>query len=118
MAAFCWVKAMSNRYGLPEVELARIRERDRTCVYCSKEMSPPGEDVWRGDWATIEHLNRFPPWSDPTTVAICCGSCNSSRGAKPLPEWFRPPYCQERDIRLETVADPVREFLRVFGPGA
>ena len=67
---------------------------------------------FRGDWATIEHLNYEPPWDDPTTVAICCGSCNSSRGNKPLLEWFNTEYCISRNINEKTVAEPVKNYIR------
>lgn len=69
-----------NRYGLPETELDLIRDRDRACVYCHKTMIHPRSDGPRTDWATIEHLNHLPPWDNPETDAICCWSCNSSRG--------------------------------------
>ena len=101
-----------NRYGLPEEELGCIRDRDQTCVYCHKNMIPPGSDGPRTDWATIEHLNHLPPWDNPETVAICCWSCNSSRGNRLLRDWFTSVYCRTRGINETTVAEPVREFLR------
>lgn len=63
---------MSNNYGLPENRLNEIRDRDKTCVYCHKIMNQPSIGGFRGDWATIEHLNYLPPWNNPDTVAICC----------------------------------------------
>jgi hypothetical protein len=101
-----------NRYGLPEKELDRIRRRDLACVYCHKTMIPAGSDGPRADWATIEHLNHLPPWDDPETVAICCWSCNSSRGNKPLRAWFTSSYCRARGIDETTVAEAVRHYLR------
>jgi len=103
---------MSNNYGLPEDAVALVRKRDCRCVYCHKAMVPPNTATWRGDWATIEHLNHRPPWNNPETIAICCGSCNSSRGDKPLPKWLESRYCQERNISLATVARPVQQYLR------
>ena len=105
---------MKNRYGLPEDDVTLVRKRDRRCVYCRKKMSPPGPAIWQGDWATIEHLNHLPPWDNPETIAICCGSCNSSRGNKPLLKWFESRYCMEHDISLSTVAKPVREYIGRF----
>lgn len=63
------------------------------------------------DKATIEHLNVAPPWNNPETVAICCGSCNSSRGNKQLADWFETSYCVERNINKGTVAGVVREYI-------
>jgi hypothetical protein len=104
---------MGNRYGLLEADVDRVRARDARCVYCRKAMIEPGV---RGsstrDWATIEHLNHLPPWDNPETIAICCGSCNASRGPKPLMQWFGSPYCQQRGISPSTVARPVVDYIR------
>jgi len=102
----------TNRYGLPEQDLDDIRARDRVCVYCRKIMIPPGSEGPRTDWATIEHLNHLPPWDNPRTVAICCWSCNSSRGNRLLGDWFTSAYCRKRGINEATVAEPVVDFLR------
>jgi len=68
---------------------------------------------------TIEHLNERPPfyWQHGLReegLAICCGSCNSSRGKKSLHDWFRTPYCKDRTIPIDdnTVAEPVKRYLR------
>jgi len=103
-----------NRYGLPETELERIRGRDRLCVYCHKEMVGSGSDGPRSNWATIEHLNHLPPWDNPSSVSICCWSCNSSRGNRILSDWFESEYCRARGINETTVAKPVRDYLREF----
>jgi hypothetical protein len=102
---------MSNQYGLPEKELEKIRIRDKTCVYCHKKMLDTSSSN-RRDWATIEHLNYLPPWNNPATVAICCGSCNSSRGQKKLMDWFKSQYCLDRNINKKTVAEPVKIFIK------
>jgi hypothetical protein len=103
---------MKNRYGLPENELKKIRQRDRNCVYCHKRMVNPRESKKRSDWATIEHLNHLPPWDNISTIAICCGSCNSSRGNKKITDWFKSKYCIERNINYDTVADCVKDYIR------
>jgi hypothetical protein len=102
-----------NPFGLPEEELAAIRERDRDCVYCHVTMRPYNSDGPRTAWATIEHFNG-PPFDDPSQVAYCCAACNSSRGARTHEEWFATAYCQERGIDASTVAKPVRDYLRIF----
>ena len=107
--------AMSNRFGIPADTEQRIRARDTTCVYCGKVYSPRS----RRDMPTIEHLNENPPfyWEDGLKeegLAICCGSCNSSRGSRKLRDWFRTPYCLERvkPIDATTVAPAIRRYLR------
>jgi len=68
---------------------------------------------------TIEHLTEKPPfyWEEGLEeegLAICCGSCNSSRGNKSLRDWFRTPYCAERAMPIShnTVEEPLRRYLR------
>jgi hypothetical protein len=102
---------MANQYGLPEEKLENIRARDKTCVYCHKKMVDTSS-VNRRDWATIEHLNYLPPWNNPDTVAICCGSCNSSRGQKKLIDWFKGQYCLDRNINEKTIAEVVKNFIK------
>jgi hypothetical protein len=105
-----------NKFGIPEGVLARIRSRDNDCVYCRKRMIYPYVANCSRDCATIEHLNFEGPfyWKDglqQEDIVICCGACNSSRGEKTLPAWFRTRYCMEKNINWLTVAAPVRSYL-------
>ena len=105
-----------NKFEIPEDELGLIRERDRHCVYCGKLMIFPFDRTNSMDSATIEHLSPDPPyyWSHGMkidNIAICCGACNSSRGAKQLHDWFRTKYCLEKGICSESVAEPVKFYL-------
>jgi len=99
---------MKSKYGIPGETLAKIRQRDRNCVYCRVEM-PDWKDRKNGShYATIEHV--YPPGDDPTWVFFCCNACNI-RHQVPLREWFKTTYCLERGINEHTVAEPVRRFL-------
>lgn len=107
---------MSNKFQIPDDEIAKIRERDAVCVYCGKIMAFPFDRTRYFDSATIEHLNPDPPyyWTHGMTadnIAICCGACNSSRGAKQLSDWFKTKYCIERGICADSVAGPVKQYL-------
>jgi hypothetical protein len=107
----------NNRFGIPSEVLAEIRARDKSCVYCHKTMIYPYLAHCGADCATIEHLNCDPPyyWNDgllAQDIVICCGACNSSRGAKTLAEWFKTRYCIDRNINENTVAAPVRSYLQ------
>jgi hypothetical protein len=113
---------VANRFGIPPEIEAAIRERDKLCVYCSCEMHLyVGVRGTRSDKATVEHLDHRPPfhWKDGLKadgIAICCGSCNASRGAKTHAEWFRSQYCLERAINFDTVAEAVRAYLKGYRP--
>lgn len=107
---------MTNKFGIPENELNKIRERDKKCAYCHKILIYPYNTEDRKNSATIEHLNFNGPfyWNDGLEykdIVICCGQCNSSRGIKKLFDWFKTIYCQKRNINEQTVADPVKEYL-------
>lgn len=108
---------MKNPYGLPEEGLERVRQRDTSCVYCRKEMVRLSSSNDRRDWPTIEHLNHLPPWDNIATVAICCWSCNASRGNRLITKWFEGRYCRERDINYDTVASIVRSYIDAFENG-
>ncbi len=104
---------MANYYGIPLAVEHRLRERDKRCVYCGRAMRSYRHT--RGtpsDKATLEHLKYRGPvdWGEGLErsglqgIAICCGSCNSSRGNKPLAAWFKSAYCAEYGINAQTVA--------------
>ena len=105
---------MKISYGLPEDGLKRVRQRDVRCVYCHKVMVPNSPKKDKRDCPTIEHLNHLPPWDNIETVAICCWSCNSSRGNRLITQWFEGAYCRERNINYDTVAAAVRSYIDAY----
>ena len=112
-----------KNYGIPDNILAEITERDKSCVYCRKNMIYPYDVQNRRDSATIEHLNSEPPfhWCHGLRedgIVMCCGSCNSSRGIKKLNEWFKSQYCIDRKINADTVAEPVKRYLQFSAESA
>jgi hypothetical protein len=44
-------------------------------------------------------------------IALCCRSCNSSKGQKLLADWLGSEYCRRRGIDSERVADVVKRAL-------
>ena len=116
---------MSNKYGIPKQDEKVIRARDKSCVYCHKKLVDPKLGGPRRDWATTEHLNHLQDWdsvksfvhedkSVSTIIAMCCPSCNSSRGAKSLRDWFKSEYCLKRNISEKTVAKPVQDYIGLY----
>lgn len=102
---------MSNKYDISKEDEKEIRARDKTCAYCHREMKAFTTKGSRKDSATIEHLNNDGPFNNKFNLAICCGSCNSSRGDKDLLAWFKTSYCIEKNINKDTVAEPVKEYI-------
>jgi len=91
----------------------KIRKRDRLCVYCHKELKELHHAVGTpSDKATVEHMDDNSVKNpEEWNVAMCCGSCNSSRGAKKLPDWFKSKYCTEKNINESTVSEVVRNYM-------
>jgi hypothetical protein len=114
--------AMSNKFGIRREDEEALRARDRACAYCAKLMKTRAElrvgTAWTGQ-ATIEHLNFDEPFYvskglQKEDVVICCLACNSSRGTKRLLDWFKSVYCARRNITADTVAEPVKKYLRAL----
>ena len=109
---------MANKFGIPAEVEKRLRARDKKCVYCKKSMTYPCTGDKQRDWATIEHFREEGPfyWDlklKEKDLAICCGSCNSSRGVKKHRSWFKTAFCVERKINEKTVALPVKKYLKI-----
>src|SRR5260370_25243541 len=105
---------MSNTYGISEQDEREIRARDKKCVYCHILMKRSSRARGPSE-ATIEHFNNDGPFDKKHSVAICCRSCNSSRPDKSLSDWFKTSYCDDNEIKTETVAKPVKQYLRRCG---
>ncbi|MDO8594074.1 MAG: HNH endonuclease signature motif containing protein [bacterium] len=103
---------MANIWNIPDWLEEEVRSRDRCCVYCGIELKEyPQAKGTPGDKATFEHIdNDGLPTKE--NIAMCCASCNSSKGAKDLLEWFKTPFCRERGIGEETVAPVIREYIK------
>jgi hypothetical protein len=102
-----------NAWGIAAEAEARIRKRDRRCVYCRTKMRVRAKA--RGvppDKATWEHIdnNDLRP-TNLMNIAICCGRCNSSKGAKKILKWFESDYCIKNNISAGTVAPVVKRWL-------
>lgn len=102
---------MSNNYNIPDWLEKKVKDRDKTCVYCNVKIKEyPRAKGTPGDKATFEHIdNDGPPSED--NIAMCCASCNSSKGVKRLLDWFGSSYCKERNIDKETVANVIRKYI-------
>lgn len=88
-----------NSYNIPAEIEKQIRERDKKCVYCGK--------IFEGD-ETIEHIDNDVQNICLENLAICCNSCNASKGKKKLSEWLKSDYCKAKNISSDSVADVVK----------
>jgi hypothetical protein len=106
-----------NHWGIPDWLEREVKERDKTCVYCGiqmiEQMPPSGS---RKTVATWEHIINDARIVTRENIVRCCVACNSSKGTKTLPEWLQSSYCKKRGISKDTVAEIVKEALRVHAP--
>lgn len=101
---------MANRWGIPKDVEDFVRNRDRTCVYCGVEFSESNSS--RKSKPTWEHIVNDIRINAPENIALCCMSCNASKGSKLLEEWLESDYCKRKGITVETVAEIVNEAIK------
>jgi hypothetical protein len=102
-----------NTWGISAAVEQEVRERDKSCVYCGVQMTgsdTPGSS--RSTVATWEHIINDARIVTRENIALCCSSCNSSKGAKLLSFWLQSSYCKKRGITPESVAQIVRSALQ------
>ena len=102
-----------NHWGIPGWLERKVKERDRTCVYCGIQMieQMPLHGP-RNAAATWEHIIKDESIVTRENIARCCAACNSSKGTKKLSDWMQSSYCKKRGINKETVAEVVKKALR------
>lgn len=96
---------MANRWGIPKEVEKYVIERDSTCVYCGVRFSIENRKT-KASW---EHIVNDIRINGIDNIALCCMSCNASKGAKSLSDWFASKYCKRKSICVETVSTVVRE---------
>ena len=98
-----------NRWNSPDWLEKEIIARDMECVYCRTIF---GSKSGKGSLASWEHIVNDAKIITRENIALCCCSCNSSKGAKLLANWLGSAYCKRKGITRESVADIVRLALR------
>ena len=99
---------MSNRWGIPFETEVIVKNRDQRCVYCGREFSDNGSRKFKPSW---EHIINDIRINGPDNIALCCCSCNASKGTKKLEDWLKGKYCCTNNISINTVAKVVKEYL-------
>lgn len=100
---------MANRWGIPNVVEKYVQERDSACVYCGVEFS--NNNSTRRTKASWEHIVNDIRMNGVDNIALCCMSCNASKGAKVLSVWLDSNYCTKNNITADTVANVVKKAI-------
>jgi hypothetical protein len=100
---------MANRWGIPLETEEIVKKRDLRCVYCGIEFT--SSNLSRKSKPTWEHIINDIRLNSPENIAICCFSCNASKGSKKLEDWLESKYCYIKRISAESVAPVVKLYF-------
>ena len=100
-----------NRWNIPDWLEREVRGRDARCVYCRAEFGSS-----HGSAASWEHIVNDATIVTRENIALCCVSCNASKGTRLLSDWLDSDYCRRRGITRDTVAEVGRRALERGGP--
>lgn len=100
---------MANRWGIPRHVEEFVKQRDLYCVYCG--ISFINSTPSRKTGPTWEHIINDIRINGPDNIALCCGSCNASKGSKLLTDWLNSKYCLTKGITKDNVATVVIKHL-------
>jgi o-succinylbenzoate synthase len=96
----------SNNWNIPYWLEKEVKERDTSCVYCGVTFTPA--NISKKTSASWEHIINDATIITRENIAICCASCNASKGSKQLSDWLKTPYCHEKNINYNTVAPIIK----------
>ncbi len=100
---------MANKWGIPKEVEQLVQKRDTCCVYCGVDFSQ--KHISRKTKPTWEHIVNDIRINGENNIALCCTSCNASKGAKLLNDWLKSSYCKSKGISDKTVADVVKKAI-------
>ncbi|MDV7187937.1 HNH endonuclease signature motif containing protein [Lutibacter sp. TH_r2] len=100
---------MANRWGIPIDVENFVKQRDKTCVYCGVEFSKDNSS--RKTKPSWEHIINDIKINGKDNIALCCVSCNASKGAKLLEDWLKSDYCKKKNITIDTVSTVVQNVI-------
>lgn len=100
---------MANHWGIPKDVEETVKQRDRSCVYCG--VSFTDSILTHKTRPTWEHIINNIKINGSDNIALCCRSCNASKGARLLSDWLNSNYCIKNGITKDNVADVVKEQL-------
>lgn len=100
---------MANRWGIPRHVEESVKQRDLNCVYCG--VSFTNSVFTHKTRPTWEHIINDIKINSVDNIALCCGSCNASKGSKLLIDWLNGKYCMTKNIKKDNVATVVKDHL-------
>ncbi|NER11767.1 HNH endonuclease [Muriicola jejuensis] len=100
---------MANNWGIPKDVENVVRLRDGACVYCGVDFSIAHAS--RKTKPTWEHIVNDIRINGVNNIALCCTSCNASKGAKLIEDWLRSSYCLSKGISFDSVAQVVKDAI-------
>ena len=100
---------MANNWNIPDWLKKEVRERDKQCVYCGDKFT--AARVSKKTCASWEHIVNDAKIITRENIALCCCSCNSSKGQKQLSIWLNSKYCLDRAITKESVAPIIQAAI-------
>lgn len=98
---------MANRWGIPKDVEQIVKKRDTKCVYCRVDFLTGNNS--RKNNPSWEHIINDININSSDNIALCCISCNASKGSKLLEDWLKSDYCKKKDITIDSVADIVKK---------
>ena len=109
-----------NRWNIPPELEALVSARDQTCIYCQRLFA--GNEGPRGQRRSWEHIINDESLVNQQNIALCCISCNASKGAKLLSRWLQSKFCLQREITSDSISEIAKAALRAeavaTAPGA
>lgn len=100
---------MANQWGIPKEVEDLVKQRDVSCVYCGVSFNQMHTSIkTQPSW---EHIINDMRINGPDNIALCCRSCNASKGTKLLKDWLNSKYCLAKGIAKDNVATVVKNHL-------
>jgi len=97
-----------NNWNIPSWLESEVRQRDTHCIYCGVKF----DKQIKKNSATWEHIVNNAKIITKENIALCCCSCNASKGAKDLSDWLTSDYCKNKNISENNVAPIVKKALK------
>ena len=102
-----------NNWGIPKWLEIEVKNRDTHCIYCGIEFSENPEK--RGNKYSWEHIVNDAKIITRENIALCCISCNASKGQKELKNWLNSKYCKMKMITTSSIAEIAKAHLAKVG---